>query len=358
MQHLLKISFIRNRMYSRAVEQFIAEQEALGIQLRNPDVPERLCAVRTLLLDSALIMQGRDTVRSVAAPLEICDVGSLRRQRAGMVLSASISLTCDGDVSLEALAREMNFTRERMLRTYPQADFFPYDTRRRMETTVHRDANGLRAYSKGDPKAVLRHCTHVLDGRERLMEKRDRNKIRAVIDEMEDRGLQTLGFATRWREDEGDFEQAMVFLGVIGRGDLPDAHAPALMEALRCEGVRPILTASDTLTSGAVKHSGVLRPAAGWMTAEEFDNLTDYELHDACEHADAYLGMDWRRKERLAKAMRVEGSVATLSPHPRSGMVMAMGKGTAPDVIIEGNDIGAIVRLLADCRVLRDSFSA
>lgn len=357
MQHLMKLSFVRNRLYLKAVETFLSEREARGILLRNEDTPERLCALRTVLIDDALIMEGIEAVRQVAAPLDACDVQQLKRQSAWMVLTAGIALGCDGHEALGQFVLRQGIAPDRMLRQYPRMGYHAGDAACPVRTYVHRDAGGLRAYAQGEVEPVLSRCTMLLEGRERPMEEADRRRIRQASADMLQAGLRALAFATCKVESTDAMPAEMAFLGLVGLGDLPHPESPWAMEALRGAGVRPVLVCGGPAMAGTVRASGVLRARAGIMEAAEMDDLSDDALREAAEHADAYLGMDWQRKRRLARAMRQDGTVATLSIEPEGGgMVLAIGGGAAPDVVFQRGGARAVVRLLADCRTFVSSY--
>lgn len=358
MQRLLKISSIRNRLYGRAAEKFVAEQEAKGIILRNEDVIERLSGLRTVLVDAPLIMEGFDAVRRITAPLETTDPSRLKHQASWMVLTAAISLGCDACAPLEELVREMNFEPERLIRQYPRVKTLPYDGERGVETTIHKDMGGLRSYAKGDTKSILDKCIKVLDGRERVMTDKDRERALEAAQEMEEEGLRTLAFATRWLKEPGEYEEEMVFLGIVGMGDLPHLDAPWAMEALRGAGIRPVLVSAREMMPGAVAASGALHGEAGVMLGTEIEALADDDLSEAAVHADAFLEVSWQQREKLAKAMRRDGVVATLSLEPESGgMVLALTGGAEPDVVFEEGGVRTMVRLLGECRALCEAYS-
>lgn len=362
MQHLLKITFIRNHLYSKAVAQFLAQQQEKGITLEAEETLESLYGVRTVLVDAPLLMQGRNAVRRLAAPLDLCEVERFTRQRAWMVLAAGIAVGCDGYAPLYTFAKEHNFSRERMLKQYPQVDVLRYDDARGIETTIHRDRGGLRIYSKGDPASLLSRCTYVLDGKERPMLKRDMERAVQAAGDMEAAGLETLAFATRWLQEpcaRDAYEQDLLFLGIVGTGDLPQPDAPWTMEALRGAGTRPVLISGEELTPGAVRSIGVLRPEAGIITGEEMDAMEDAFLRESVQHADAYLGIGADRMARLIGALETDGVVAVLREDPEEGgLRMTLGAAEQPQVRLKEGGLAAVIRLLGDCRALCDGFRA
>lgn len=358
LQRLMKLPFIRDRLYGRALEDFMVAREIEGITLRNDDVPERLCGIRTLIVDASLVMQGHNAVRLAAAPLAVCGLDRLKHESAWMMLTAGVALGCEGYAPLEGFIREMGFSRERMLRQYPCLRTMDYDDARGVETTIHRDAGGYRAFAKGSPEAIAACCARILDGKERLLDNEDREHIRQTALRMERNGLRALAFATR-RMAEGDNpEDGMTYLGMVAMGDRPHPHIPAGMEALRRVGIRPVLAAGHDVLPGAVDSCGVLRPQAGILHAEEMTRMDDHSLREAVRHADAFLGVDWSGKARLARALRDEGLVGVLSIEPEGGgTVLAIGGGAAPDVLLQHGGLEDVAALLAGCHTLHNTYN-
>ncbi len=345
---------VRNWKWTRAVKLFLQEQADGGVILRDKEVPRALADVKALLIDATLVMEGWNAVRMAAAPLEACDLDQFRRQGSWMMLAAGVALGCDGYAPLVEFVRELNFESGRMARQYPRVEALPYDDDRRMETTVHRDAGGLRAYAKGDPESVLLRCTQVLDGRERPLTDEDRKAILESAQEMESVGLETLSFATRWVDTPGEYETEMVFLGTVGMGDLVKPDIPDAMEALRKAGVRPTLFSETALLPAAVRAGGLLREAADVLFASELESLDGSALRAAVQGADAFLGMDTAQRGRLMRALRADGPVAAILPAPDGRIYVTLGRGAVADAAIAKGALLGVAKLLMDCKALRD----
>lgn len=347
---------VRQVRFARAAKRFIQEHEARGIFFADKDVPLLLCGVRTLLIDASLVMEGWNGVRMAAAPLAVCPIDRYRRQGSWMMLTAGVALGCDGYGPLENFAREMNFESSRLARQYPKVSEIAYDDARQMETTIHRDAGGLRAFAKGSTEAVLSRCTSVLDGKERPMSDSDRRLAFRAYSEMELKGLETLAFATRQMAPEDDAEQGMTFLGIVGMGDLPLEHTPQMMRRLRAIGKRPVFVSRAAFPENAVRVSGVLRANAGLLHASEICGLSAGELLDAGLWADAFVGMDNEQRRRLARALRQREGVAIIAPLLDGEVAISLGRGEMDDATLLRGGLDATIVLLEKCHRLKETF--
>ena len=346
---------VRNWRWARDVKTFIQSNVERGVILRDRDVPRALAAVRTVVMDSAMVMEGQSVVRVVAAPLEACDPGKFRRQSSWMLLAAGVALGCEGYAPLEGFARELNFEKERMLRQYPQVAALPYDDVRRLETTVHRDAGGLRAYTKGDPEAVLAGCAQVLDGRERPLTDEDREKARMAVRQMEDQGLLTLAFATRWREEPGPYEEGMAFLGVVGMGDMARPETFAIVDTFRGMGIHPVLITESSLPDGTIRASGILEPGETILRGGDLEALEGMALRGAVQGAGAFLEVRDAARGRLMRVLRGEGTVAQLTQTSEGGVTVSLGRGAVGEAFIPDGGPKNVAVLIAACRELVDT---
>lgn len=344
---------LRQLKWGRAAKRFCQEQIALGVHLANREVPLSIYRAKTVLIDAGLVVEGWNAVRMAAAPLCVCPIEKYRRQGSWMMLTAGVALGCDGYAPLQNFAREMNFESTRMARQYPKISEIAYDDERQMETTVHRDAGSFRAFAKGAPEAILARCTKVLDGKERALDEADRREALDSGLSMERYGLETLAFATKQMESEGEPAEAeMTFLGIVGMGDLPLETAPSMMRRLRALGIRPVFVSKTAYPENAVRVSGVLRPESGVMYGSELEGLSAEALLDAALWADAVVGADNALRRRLARALRVQGGVAIIAPMPGGEVAVSLGRSESDDATLRTGGLDAVVGLIERCYAL------
>lgn len=343
---------LRTMRKSRVVKRFYMEQIKKGVKMRDLDVPELLYGTQTVVIDASLVMEGVNAVRMVAAPLVVCTIDKFKRQGSWMMLTAGVALGCDNYAPLEAFAHQMNFEKSRLARQYPQINAIPYDHERRIETTVHRDANGIRAFTKGEPEAVLRCCSRVLDGRERPLSDIDLKTALQAAREMESRGLDTLAFATNKQSESDPVERDMVFLGIVGMGDLPETEAPARMDMFRQLGIRPIFISRENLSESAVRLTGAVRPSADMVYVSDVMDMEEYSLRRMAHNTDAFLGCSNAQRRKLLRAMRVRETIPLILASPEGGIAISTGIDEEDDVVIRRGSLTDVAKVFEDCHAL------
>ncbi|MCL1965165.1 MAG: hypothetical protein FWF69_08925 [Firmicutes bacterium] len=347
---------VQSWRFTKATRAFLQQNAERGVLLRDRDAPKAIAGIRKLVIDAPMIMEGWNAVRMVAAPLDPCDLERFRRQSSWMMLTAGVALGCDDYAPLEEFARELNFARERMARQYPKVSALPYDEARRIETTVHRDAGGLRAYAKGEPEAVLNRCAQVLDGQARPLDSADRERALASTRRMEAQGLLTLGFATKWLEAPGPYEEDMIFLGVVGMGDLVKPEVPAAVDALHSMDVRPVLVTQSSLPDGAVRASGLGWPGAGILRQGALETLEGAALRRAARETAAFLEVPKEERSRVLRALRAEDGVAALNQTQEGGVTLSFGREAVGEAFLPGGGLEAVAGLIQSCRELINKY--
>jgi len=320
---------------TRVAKRFCVEQAKKGVVMRDATVPELLYGARTVAIDSSLVMEGKNAVRLIAAPMTVCPVANLKKQSSWMMLTAGVALGCEAYKPLEEFIQRVGFDRGRLLRQYPPLQSIVYDDVRRLETTVHRDARGVRAFTKGEPEAVLRCCAHVLDGKQRGLTDIDRGAICSAAREIEQKGLETLAFATRWQAESGEPEQEMTFLGIVGMGDLPDPLTPMWMNWLRDLGIRPVLISKEHLTKAAVCLTGAVRADTDPIYSMDIQDAADERFERLTAASDAYLGCSNAERRKVLRVLRQHGTVPLVLPSPEGGVAISTGLADVDDVTIK-----------------------
>lgn len=338
MQRLIRsVAPMRDMLYKRACAKFLEQQKGRGVEIDCARTVEMLGDARTTVLDASLLVEGGERVRCACAPLHRCGMESFKKQPCWMMLTAGVALGCMEYAPLEHFAEEMSFAPARMARQYPLVERIPYDDVRCMETTLHREGAGLRAYAKGAPASVLARCDRIQEGKARILTAEDRAEIQETAAQMEREGLTALAFATKPLSDDGEGpETGMTFLGMVGVGDAPNEEAARFARTLGAL-TRPVLMTDRALPEGLLRATGFVRPQAGVMRGIETSMLDMNGLISACDVCDAFVEMDEMQRARVAKALRAAGRASVLAiGEAACGDVTATFSGGAANVSLHG----------------------
>ena len=168
----------------------------------------------------------------------------------------------------------------------PRVGELPFDSDRKLMSTIHHVGGGFEVYVKGSPQELLGRCRHEdLGGRRVEMTDARRQEIVTANDRMAGEALRILGVAHRAvpdaHPDEDVAEQDLTFLGLIGMIDPPRNEAVDAVERCRHAGIRVIMVTGDYgLTAEAIaRRVGIITGDTGRViSGTELATLTDAEL--------------------------------------------------------------------------------
>ncbi|MGW2717795.1 cation-translocating P-type ATPase [Streptomyces sp. NPDC001492] len=169
----------------------------------------------------------------------------------------------------------------------PRVTEFPFDSTRKLMSTVHREPHGdLRACIKGAPQELLARCSAVeWKGERRPLTENLRAAVIGANDELAAQGLRVLAVASRslpgGRPTQDETESDLALLGLVGMQDPPRPEVSDAVDACRHAGIRIVMVTGDhPLTAEAVaRRVGIVRrPDPTVVTGARLDMLDDEAL--------------------------------------------------------------------------------
>lgn len=248
----------------------------------------------------------------------------------------------------------------------PRIDEIPFDSDRKMMTTLHRMGSSSVSYTKGSPDEILKRCTHIrLDGKVVPFTPAHKQNIRNAIKEMSSRALRVLALAMR-TGDRKATEKELIFVGLAG---MKDPIRPGVAEAVTsCQkaGVKVVMITGDRVDT-AYAIAGELSIADSMsqcMTGSQLDHLPDAEFKKAVRNIHVFAQVSPSHKTKIVKALKETGHVVAMTgdgvndaPSLKSADVgIAMGKaGTdvaknASDIILTDDNFATIVKAIEQGR--------
>ena len=254
----------------------------------------------------------------------------------------------------------------------------PFDSERKMMSTVNRTGGKLEVYTKGATEMVLRECTHIMkEGKVVRITDADRKRINAETRAMATDALRVLAVAFRRLPGEvkrfsvEELESGLTFIGLAGMIDPPRAEAKAAVKLCKQAGMRAVMITGDHKdTAVAVaRELGLLGPGALVVTGEELEQMSDAKLAKDAEHIAVYARVSPLHKQRIVKALRAEKMIIAMTGDgvndapalKLADIGVAMGiTGTdvskeASDMILLDDNFATIVAAVEEGRVIYDN---
>ena len=242
------------------------------------------------------------------------------------------------ETALTMFAMDRGVDIEEVQAKLPRMNEIPFDSERKLMTTVHHDSNGYLIMTKGAPDMLLTRCTHHLVGEEveSLNELTDA-KIRSANKQMADRALRVLAVAYRRMNvlpdtlTSEEVENQLIFVGLVGMIDPPRDEAKKAVEKCIGAGIRTIMITGDHKDTALAiaKQLHIYQEGDIAVTGSELDQMSEQELASQIERCSVYARVSPEHKVRIVKAWK------------RRGKVIAMtGDGVNDAPALKASDIG------------------
>ena len=327
----------------------------IAVSLAVAAIPEGLSAVVTILLSIGVTKMSKNhaiirkltAVETLGCTQIICSdkTGTLTQNRMTVMrrvtgderlLMTAMALCSDakleggeavGEATECALvndAAKAGLAKDELEADLPRVDEAPFDSVRKMMTTLHRAkaGQGFIQFTKGAPDEVLRRCTKAwVNGQAVPMTEVMRDEINKANKAMADEALRVLAAAQRVYDARPDgnapeeLEQELTWIGMSG---MIDPIRPEVKEAIgRCReaGIRPIMITGDhkDTASAIARELGILAPGQQAITGAELDAIDDETFAHDVRRYSVYARVQPENKVRIVKAWQALGCVTAMT---------------------------------------------
>ena len=301
-----------------------------------------------------------------------------------MALCTDVSVT-DGaavgeptECALVNFALSMGLNKDSLQQQSPRVAEAPFDSLRKMMSTLHSKAEGIVQYTKGAPDEILKRCTHVhVDDKTVPLTQLAANEILTENKRMADNALRVLAVAyktyTTLPDDisSENIEMGLVFVGLCGMIDPVRAEVQLAIERCKQAGIRPIMITGDHIdTAVAIAlQLGIITDKSQATLGSVLDGMSDSELASCIEQYSVYARVQPEHKVRIVNAWKMKGKVCAMTgdgvndaPSIKSADIgVGMGitgtdvtKNTA-DMILADDNFATIVTAVGEGRRIYDN---
>ena len=291
-------------------------------------VIRRLTAVETLGCTQVICSDKTGTLTQNKMTV-VDHTGPQRLLATAMALCSDAAWTEEGAQGEPTEAALVNFAAETGLKKplleeqQPRVAEAPFDSSRKMMSTVHQIDGGFIQYTKGAPDEVLRLCTCYIDsGEMRPMTEEKRRAILLENKAMADRALRVLAAAQRsWGDKLPEdispetLEQDLCFIGLAGMIDPVRPEVKDAIHQCRKAGIRPVMITGDHKDTAVAiaKELDILDSADQAITGSALNDLTDEELAEAVPKYSVYARVQPEHKVRIVSAWKKRGAITAMT---------------------------------------------
>lgn len=260
----------------------------------------------------------------------------------------------------------------------PRCEEIPFDSDRKLMTTVNQVNGKYIVYTKGGIDELLRRCIAYEINNEVNNNLKDYiNKIREKNEEMAKDALRVLGCAYKEidhipsKEEMENIESDLIFIGMVGMIDPPREEAKVAVEKCKTAGIKVVMITGDhKITATAIaKKLGILENEDEAITGLELEQMSDADLERNVKNFSVYARVSPEHKVRIVNAWQKNGDVVAMtgdgvndSPALKKADIgCAMGiVGTdvakeAADVILTDDNFATVVSAVEEGRRIYDN---
>jgi len=213
------------------------------------------------------------------------------------------------ETALVRLGEDHGFDEEVTREKYPRLTEIPFDSDRKLMSTVHQLSGGLVMVTKGAVDVLLDRC--IIDAAERA-------EVERVNEEFSSQGLRVLAFACRTVESTAinlEDENGLDFLGLIAMMDPPREESKAAVAKCIAAGIRPIMITGDhKVTASAIaKEIGIMTEGTEAVEGAVIETMTDEELREFVPKVSVYARVSPEHKIRIVRAWQERGCLVAMT---------------------------------------------
>ncbi len=279
------------------------------------------------------LTQNKMTTRKIYADGELFDSENfnLKNDIHNSLMKASIlcndSTSIDGkeigdptEVALVNLAHKYSLVEENVRNTYKRLKEIPFDSDRKLMSTLHKIDNKYILYTKGALDVLLERTTCIKTSNEvRKINEEDKKKILDNNRYLSENGLRVLAFAYKEidsdRELSLDDENDFTFLGLISMIDPPRVESSEAVRDCIMAGIKPIMITGDhKITATAIaKQIGIFKNGDMAIDGLELNKMSDEELKEKLPNISVYARVSPEHKIRIVKAWQEKGEIVAMT---------------------------------------------
>ena len=350
---IFAFSLLRSGSFSGAV---ILDTFMVAVSLAVAAIPEGLATVVTIVLSIGVtnmskrnaIIRKLTAVETLGCTQIICSdkTGTLTQNKMTVVdeftndrelLAKAMSLCSDAQLepdhigtvgeptecALVRYAASLTLYKPELEEKEPRVGEAPFDSGRKMMSTIHAQNGSFIQYTKGAPDEILLRCTGYLDENGNVIPMTDalKTKVLEANKKMASGALRVLAAAFKRHDampeslEPAFLENDLVFIGLCGMIDPVRPEVKDAIALCRTSGIRPVMITGDHKDTAAAiaKELGMITSDDQAITGLELSALSDSEFLDRIEDISVYARVQPEHKVRIVETWQKKGYITAMT---------------------------------------------
>ena len=225
------------------------------------------------------------------------------------------------EVAIVEYAINSGLNRSLLYNEYPRISEIPFDSKRKLMTTIHKNGNKYLIITKGAPDVLISKCTNYIDNNsESILSSSKKSELLGINDKMASGALRVLGVAIRYTTslsqiNDKNIENNLTFVGLIGMMDPPRDGVVESIRACKTAGVKIVMITGDHITTAKAIASklGILTPGNLAITGKELDEMPEGTLQKNILKYSVFARVSPEHKVKIVNAFKRSGAIVAMT---------------------------------------------
>ncbi len=275
------------------------------------------------------------------------------------------------EIALINMSKTYGINEQELRKSIPRISELPFDSERKLMSTLHKHTNGITLITKGAIDVILSKATKISQNSSiRSITEEDKKNILNINQNYSQSGLRVLGLASKIINSSNALtfseENELVFIGLIAMEDPPRLESKQAVYECRVAGIKPVMITGDhKITAIAIaRQIGILKDDSEAVEGVDLDLVSDDDLKILVTKLSVYARVSPAHKIRIVKAWQQLGFLVAMTGDgvndapalKQADIGIAMGKvGTevakeSSDMILTDDNFATIVKAISNGR--------
>ncbi|WP_434793394.1 Calcium-transporting ATPase 1 [Terrisporobacter petrolearius] len=347
--------FTLGKSYPNLSGEVFIDTFMVAVSLAVAAIPEGLATVVTIVLaigvtnmsKKSAIIRKLTAVETLGCAQIICSdkTGTLTQNKMTVVkhygydeklLAKSMALCSDAVVDEESkkaigeptecalvnYAYKLGLNKNDLVKTEIRVKELPFDSNRKMMTTIHKNKDNYVQYTKGAPDVILKRCNKILiNNKIENLSEEIRNEIIKENKDMADKALRVLCSAIRYYEEipkditSEKLENNLIFVGLTGMIDPVREEVVDAIKECNSAGIRPIMITGDHKDTAIAiaMELGIIKDGSEAITGAMLNEISDEQFEKGIEKYSVYARVQPEHKVRIVNTWKKKGKISAMT---------------------------------------------
>lgn len=224
------------------------------------------------------------------------------------------------EVALIDVGNKINIFKEDLNKAHKRVNEIPFDSDRKLMTTVNTYDKGFNVFTKGAIDSILKISNKILiNGEIKDFTKEEKEKVLMASNLMSDDALRVLALGYKVIDTEhvaiDDLEKYLIFVGLMGMIDPPREEVKGSIQVSKNAGIRTIMITGDHKNTAVAiaKELGIANDISEAMSGSEIDTYSDEEFTKIVNNYRVFARVSPEHKVKIVKAFKAHGNIVSMT---------------------------------------------